>query len=651
MRLPQGLASLAVGVAVIAGSAGAGAQQRGDLSIEAVDARSFPVVSLLVTPPPELFGVVPAVTIVENGNPRSATVHLLAQEPLQVLLALDTSGSMRGEPLAAAKQAARGFVDQLPPTTQVAVLGFAATPLLVNPFSEDREATLVAIDALTAGGETALYDAVAVALEAFAGIDEGRPVIVLLSDGGDTVSATTLNQAAALLADSGVGFYAVALETAESDPAALGTLAGATAGRVVAAEDVSALAAVYGQIASELANQLLVTYSSLGGGPTSLTITITHGDLSASATATIALPGSGPTTTTSTTVAPSTTTSVTQPAATTTSTVPPPPTSYVSAGPGLLGASWLLVAGALTISLASLIVFGMALVSAGRPPQQLAGATRKRLVSAGGRLARLVEGAQGLAESALKRGGRRSTLGRALDSAGVRLAVGEFVVLAVCASVVGLAVGALLFRLPGALILGILGMFVPRFVVSHMQQKRRAAFSEQLDGTVQLLAGSLRAGYGLMQSVSTVASEAAAPTSEEFERILVETRLGRDLVDSLTALATRMDSRDLQWVAQAVGIQRKVGGDLAQVLDTVGQTIRERNQIRRQVDALSAEGRVSALVLIAIPFLLAAFILVIAPEFLSPLWVTSVGRVAIAGGGVLMLLGIVWIRRLVRLRF
>jgi tight adherence protein B len=263
----------------------------------------------------------------------------------------------------------------------------------------------------------------------------------------------------------------------------------------------------------------------------------------------------------------------------------------------------------------------------------------------------VAERAGRIAESALSRVGRRTTLSRSLDAAKVRLAAGEFVVLTVCAGLMGVAVGALLFRLPGALILGTLGLVLPRLAVLHLQQKRRAAFAEQLDGTLQLLAGGLRAGYGLLQSVNTIAAEAADPTAEEFGRIIMETRLGRDLVDSLTALADRMDSEDCHWVAQAIDIQRSVGGDLAQILDTLGETIRERNQIRRQVQALSADGRFSAYIMIALPFVLAGFILISAPDYLAPLVQTLAGKMALGVGAILIVVGVVWIRRLVRLRY
>jgi tight adherence protein B len=281
----------------------------------------------------------------------------------------------------------------------------------------------------------------------------------------------------------------------------------------------------------------------------------------------------------------------------------------------------------------------------------LTGAARERFSASGGVLTRLADRAKWLAESALTRGGRRSRLSRALDSAGVRLAAGEFVVLTVCSAIVGLAAGAVMFRLPGALILGAVGLLAPRLGLLQRQQKRRTAFAEQLDGTLQLLAGSLRAGYGLLQSFNTAAAEAPVPTKDELSRIMVETRLGRDLVDSLTALAERMDSQDFRWVAQAIDIQRAVGGDLAEILDTVSQTIRERNQIRRQIKALSAEGKISAYILTALPLVIAALVLMVNPSFLAPLVETVPGRIAAVAGGILMLVGAIWIRRLVRLRF
>jgi len=637
--------------AAIASAPGAAAQESASLRIEAVDARAFPSIEVLVTPPASLYGEVPdSVVVLENGVSRPAAVSLLAAFPLNVLLVVDTSGSMRGEPLDAAKEAAAGFLEALPPTTRTAVMGFAASPGSVGEFSDDPADARADLRALQAAGETALYDAVVAALDALAAADEGRPFIVLLSDGGDTASTIALEEALERLGNSDVRFYAVELQSDEFDPAPLHEMARVGAGRVVSAEDPAALTEMYDQIASELANQLVIGYTSASGGPTELSITVTHGEVSAAALGMITLPGTAPTTTTT----PSTTTT-TRPedgTATSTTIAVAPPTPYVSSGPGLFGASWLLPTGLATMFLAVLTVITLALLPTDRPKNQLVGAARERFTSGGGLLARVTDRAKGAAESVLTRGGRRqSRLSLALDSAGVRLAAGEFVILSMSACVVGAAIGTLIFRLPGALIFGALALFLPRVLINRARRKRRTAFAGQLDGTLQLMSGSMRAGYGLLQSVNNIAAEAAPPTSQEFGRILMETRLGRDLVDSLSALADRMESDDFRWVTQAIDIQRSVGGDLAQILDTVSETIRERNQIRRQISSLSAEGRISAYILIAIPFALAIFITLMAPEYIAPLWTTLFGKIALAVGGLLMLAGVFWIRRLIRLKF
>ena len=295
MRPGRILGAAGLAALLLLGAGEPAADTGADLRLEAVDARGFPEIDVLVTPPPALTGIVPdRVVLLENGSPRPATAGLLSAHPLAVLLVVDTSGSMRGEPLAAAQEAAAGFLAALPPTTRTAVMGFAAAPEPAGAFSDDPADAAVALDRLRARGETALYDAVAAALDVLTAADAGRPFIVLLSDGGDTASGTGLAEAVALLEASDVRFYAVELQTEESEPAALQALTDVGAGRVVSAEDPAALAAVYDQIAAELANQLVIHYTSQAGGLTELQITITHNEARATATATITLPGVSP---------------------------------------------------------------------------------------------------------------------------------------------------------------------------------------------------------------------------------------------------------------------------------------------------------------------------------------------------------------------
>ena len=138
-----------------------------------------------------------------------------------------------------------------------------------------------------------------------------------------------------------------------------------------------------------------------------------------------------------------------------------------------------------------------------------------------------------------------------------------------------------------ALIIPVAGQITLGFLVG----RRKKAFAEQLDSTLQMMAASLRAGYSLLQAVQAMSSEADAPTRDEFSRVLNETRIGRPLNDSLIEVSNRMGSEDFNWVAQAIAINREVGGNLADVLDGVARTIRERNQLHRQVASLASEGK------------------------------------------------------------
>ena len=190
-----------------------------------------------------------------------------------------------------------------------------------------------------------------------------------------------------------------------------------------------------------------------------------------------------------------------------------------------------------------------------------------------------------------------------------------------------------------------------RLLVRFRIGRRQAAFADQLDDSLQLMASSLRAGHSLLRAVDAVSLDAASPTSEEFARIVNETRVGRDLSDSLDEVAERMGSDDFTWVAQAIAIHREVGGNLAEVLDAVGHTIRERNAIRRQVKALSAEGKLSAIVLGALPFGIVGFISMTNPGYMVKFTQSVMGYGMIAAAVVLMLMGGFWLKKTVEIRF
>ena len=171
----------------------------------------------------------------------------------------------------------------------------------------------------------------------------------------------------------------------------------------------------------------------------------------------------------------------------------------------------------------------------------------------------------------------------------------------------------------------------------------------QLPDTLQLLAGTLKAGYGVLQAIDTVVKEVEDPMSSEFQRALTEARLGLPLEDSLGAMADRVDSDDFRWVVVAMNIQRQVGGNLAELLETVAATLRGREEVRGQIQVLSAEGRLSAVILFALPFVLLAYLLLTNPGYLAPLLTNTIGLLMMAGALVLMLVGWIWIRRLINI--
>jgi tight adherence protein B len=253
-------------------------------------------------------------------------------------------------------------------------------------------------------------------------------------------------------------------------------------------------------------------------------------------------------------------------------------------------------------------------------------------------------------EKALARRGRIAAGQAALERAGVATPLPEFVLAVGLLTVTSTVVLVLLGGLPG-LLLAVAVPFGARLLVRVKAARRQAAFADQLDDSLQLMASSLRAGHSLLRAVDAVSQDADRPTADEFARIVNETRVGRDLNDAMDEVAERMGSDDFTWVAQAVAIHREVGGNLAEVLDAVGHTIRERNSIRRQVKALSAEGKLSAVVLMGLPFGIIGFIYLTNPGYLAGFTESLVGYAMLGVAAVMMIVGGLWLKKTVAIRF
>jgi tight adherence protein B len=266
-------------------------------------------------------------------------------------------------------------------------------------------------------------------------------------------------------------------------------------------------------------------------------------------------------------------------------------------------------------------------------------------------------GSSHVARSAVELAGRvvekrdfEEVVGQRLESAGVPLRAAEWMLIHL--GVALLLPIALLLLSGGAIAATLIGLIVglvlPWMYLSVKESRRTSAFLGQLPDTLQLVAGSLSAGYSVPQALDTVVREGQQPITGEFNRALVEARLGVPIEDALEGVATRMQSKDFGWVVMAIRIQREVGGNLAEVLTTVSATLRERERLRRQVQVLSAEGRLSAWILGALPPVFAAYLVMTRPEYLRPLVQEPLGWMLIATGVTLLTVGALWMRKAVR---
>jgi tight adherence protein B len=242
-----------------------------------------------------------------------------------------------------------------------------------------------------------------------------------------------------------------------------------------------------------------------------------------------------------------------------------------------------------------------------------------------------------------------SGLATRLEAAGVPLKPPEWMIIHLGIAIAAGLVMALLtgFSLLPTLIGLVLGLVLPFLYLSLKESRRKAAFAQALPETLQLLSGSLAAGYSLPQAVDTVVRESSGPMAVELNKAIVEARLGVPMEDALDTVARRMDSVDFAWVVMAIRIQREVGGNLAEVLNNVAATMRERERLRRQVDVLSAEGRLSAIILGALPLVFVVYLVLVRPEYIGVLVTEPLGIVMIVVGAILLVAGGFWLRKVV----
>jgi tight adherence protein B len=574
-------------------------------------------------------GVVPSsVQVFEDGRP----VSDLAEQALSqsgrtfdIVLAIDTSDSVKGAPLQAAIAAAKGFVEQLPTGIAVGVLTFSDQPRVVQRITTDHSAALRAISSITGTQYgTTLYGAVTIASGMFSGSAQHN--VVLLTDGSDVGSHVNIGRAIAAAKTAHVGLFTVGLGS-HADVSVLQRLSNETAGGYLAAVETN-LSTIYQGLARVLSNQFVLTYHS--SSPAGAEVTVDVGSGSARDRSFVLLPR------------------VTGPAVTGS------------------GGFHLSLHGNLTLAIVLTLLFlglfgGGVIVWGGmeRSRRQRSLARRMAATEFGAQAVVDEERAKGpaswipqsladAAERLGKAGGFNASLERRLERSGVPMTPGEFLAVTGLAIFVGLLIGLILRSPLYAVVIAAVGGVVPYMLLRRAETKRIERLHQQLPEVLMILASALRAGHSLLQALDTVAKEIGEPSSVEYARIVAEIRLGRPPHEALSALAERVGTEEFKWAMLGMNVQREVGGNLAEILDTLAETVRERDAIRRQVKVLSAEARLSMKIMVALPPLLVLYMIVVNPDYMKLLWTTRAGFIMIGVGGTLLTVGVWLMRKLVK---
>jgi tight adherence protein B len=581
-----------------------------------------------------------------DGAALSTQATPVSSSPAQVsrsaMLVIDTSGSMSGDGLSGAKSAADAFLSSVPGDVSVGLVTFSDRAQVVVSPTTNHATVQSAISRLKASGETALYDGVALGLQSVKSAQLRN--VILLTDGADTRSRIKLGALLTAIRRARTTIDAVGFRTNDAASAPLRQIASSGHGQVVAAGASSALANAFHEAAQEISNQVVAIAAvpaQFADGSHTVKVTAQAGSETLTDSVFTLIGAAGKT-----------------PSSTHTGDFGP---KAVATHKGLTRP--VLLAGLVALFLAAAFLFGLAFTAFSRNDKRTGVRRRLSIYTLTGRPveesreeSNAVLGDSAVARSAVEFAGRvvasrdlESVLGHKLDAAGVPMKPPEWMILHVGIAVV---TGVLLLLISGgglvATLVGVaLGLALPWLYLSFKDSRRTSAFLERLPDTLQLMAGGLRAGYSLPQSIDAVVREGSEPIASEFNRALIETRLGVAIEDALEGVGARMRSVDFDWVVMAIRIQREVGGNLAEVLTTVSATLRERERLRRQVRVLSAEGRLSAWILGGLPPLFFTYLLLVRQEYVRTLWTDPIGIALIVVLAVLLAVGAFWLRKVI----
>jgi tight adherence protein B len=547
-----------------------------------------------------------------------------------VMFVLDNADTGRTDTVAQlelAKDAIREVIVGLPTGTRIGLVTTGGGANLWFAFRSDLDAVLDALDRVTPAGQSALWDAVKLGASRFAD-DEGRAVgsMVVVPLTAEVESSVGYDAARGEVIAQDLEAHVIGLASGGIPGSELRALTSLSGGTYQEAATHEALQDLAPAVAASVGNTYLLAFSS--------SELQANGDLriqlDASEASATYVPGS-----------------ITRGAAL---------AVQVEVGEGVSGpfsgTKGLLLGVGLAALAAGLLTWAV-VVLVQKPKSDLAEILQVYAQQSGGeiapevRMALLQRAVQATETFAARQGILAKTEAR-LEAADMPLRAGEALTFQL-----GIVAGAGLLGLLGtrnllltvALVLA--GILLPPMIVDLKAKKRRKRFEEQLPDMLTLLASTLKAGYSFMQGVEAVSREVDGPMGQELRRVVTEAQLGRPVEEALSSSAERMQSLDFAWAVMAVGIQREVGGNLAEILLTVADTMVARNRLRGEVKALTAEGKVSAVVLGLLPLGLGVVMFVINPDYMGLLFSDMLGRIMLGLGILGMLVGFLWMKKII----
>jgi tight adherence protein B len=589
----------AAGVLVGTATAAKPKPKHSGLSVVEAKGPAFPVRRYVLTLPERRKLTVGDVRVTENGNsvvePSLVPASRASRQTFGVVLVLDASYSMKGKPLAAAVKAAQAFAAQRNPNEQLGLIVFnrnTTVALNLTTSATKIAAALSKAPAITTG--THIYDAVAQAESMLAAAQIGSGSIVLLSDGADTGSTKTLSQVAGSALTSNTKIYTVGLNDKSYKPGTLRALAAAGHGTYAKAK-AEALAALFDQLGAQLSNEYLLQYKSVAGPnvPIHVEVSVKGLGKTSSGYRTPALPSSNTT-----------------------------PATYK---PSLASRIWGSVITMIVVALLAGGVVALLIIGIFQPRRSGLPARMAEFVSMRG-LQR--DKGQGVKE-AIPRPHYWERFEKTLEIAEIKVEP-EWIVAGTVA-ITGLTF-LLIYAATGSPWWSLLALTIPylsREWVVRTLASRRNRFAEQLPDALQVVASALRSGHSFAGALAVVVESSSEPMKTEMQRVVADEQRGVPIQDSLNVVAERMASSDVEQLALVAQLQREAGGDAAEVVDRVAETVRERFDLRRLIQTLTMQGRMSRWIVSALPIVIVLAVRLEHPHYFHPLVQSLGGRIVL----------------------